>query len=220
MSVSNLSYHAACKVGFQPPIGRTQSWRISFFNSNTYWYEGAGHPQSFGHILVHIWELTDTIYSRVYGSTSIALLLVTIQVWPLHKVLLRHFSGKFYGQYTFRLGEYYVKVWQLISYLVQLMVEEQCSQLEVEHYWASNANEIWGASCTQQVVLIYRGVPWKDYNYRTTGIIVNSGQKRNVPYIPFSLISWSLKWGYHHPGTTGQDAASERLQVVRSYTST
>ena len=33
MSVSDVpGYHAACKVEFQPPIGRTHSWRFSIFN--------------------------------------------------------------------------------------------------------------------------------------------------------------------------------------------
>ena len=29
-----LTYHAACKVEFQPPIGRTHSWRFSIFFKN------------------------------------------------------------------------------------------------------------------------------------------------------------------------------------------
>ena len=36
MSVSDVSYRAACKVGFQPPIGRTHSWRFSFFVKNAH----------------------------------------------------------------------------------------------------------------------------------------------------------------------------------------
>ena len=101
MSVSKVSYHAACEVGFQPTIGRTHScWRFSFFIKNA--HEVTGDTQPFGH-KTRIYLVTNP--HALYGSIT---LLATIKPYPLHKVLPRHFHGKFSGQYTCRLDDYCV----------------------------------------------------------------------------------------------------------------
>ena len=66
-----LTYHAACKVVFQPPIGRTHSWRFSIFNEINKPLESAPWGSPSGRIFGGV---TTATYSYVIPVANLRLL--------------------------------------------------------------------------------------------------------------------------------------------------